>query len=393
MNRTALSLLLVGVLVAAAPAADQVFETQVKLKTPRSQKDKRAKGPADAAEFKLWLPDGVKKIRGVTYNPFYLDAVGQKHWQAACRLWGFGILAGNQFGVKKDEHGDTPLAALRQFAKQTGHPELANVPLCPLGMSAGGGMAVNFTALAPERVLAVGPVCLEVGPRNEASFGIPILTIFGERDGKQLEKLAESLPEARKQGAQFATAVQWRRRHEFGQANNLLFVLFDHVQPLRYPDSLDPAKGPIKLNPCKLEAGWLGDPATWDQPEPTIAAYDRYKGDKSKACWFPDSYVAHTWQAFVIKEPQVKLKSPPGLGDGQPFGVLEAGKPIEVKATVAKDLLVKKLELFDGDKSIGTISEGSAEVKLAKGIHALIVVATLKDGSRRLSRPSTVVVH
>ena len=74
----------------------------------------------------------------------------------------------------------------------------------------------------PERVIAIGPVCLEAGPQNEASMQIPILTIFGERDGKQYEKLMARLKDSRRQSARFGIAVQWQRKHEFAKANNLL---------------------------------------------------------------------------------------------------------------------------------------------------------------------------
>jgi len=44
-----------------------------------------------------------------------------------------------------------------------------------------------------------------------------------------MEKLAGKSPIAGKEGALWATAVQWRRRHEFGRANNLFMPFLDRV--------------------------------------------------------------------------------------------------------------------------------------------------------------------
>ncbi len=376
-----------------AEAADRIIETSVKLKKPR-RLSKRSQGKADEVLMKVWIPDNVKVIRGAVLNPFYLKAVDQKHWQAACRQWDFAIVSCNYFGISRGEFAHSLLQGLKQFAKESKHPELANIPMCGVGMSAGAGMCVSFAAEIPERFIALGPVCLEVGPRNEESYRIPIMTIFGERDGRQFEKLAKRLPQGRTDGAEFAIAVQWRRRHEFGQANNLLFPFFDHVIKLRYPKDADPSNGPVKLLDIPHAEGWLGAPNTWRTPSATIDSFKKYKRNRAKACWLPDQYIASVWQAFVVPQPELKLKLPPGLGDGQPFAVRPAGKPIEVKVNLKKGLAIKSLALYDGDTMVAPLDkDGSGSAKFARGIHALIAVATLEDGTVRRSRPNTIVVE
>ena len=115
----------------------------------------------------------MKTIRGVTFNPYYTKAVTQKHWQAAGRQWGLGTLAANFFGVKSDEIPTMVDTALATFAKESGRPELAKAKLCPLGMSAGAGMSTRIAEHMPDRVIAVGPVCLEVGPRDARVAYVP----------------------------------------------------------------------------------------------------------------------------------------------------------------------------------------------------------------------------
>ena len=78
------------------------METQVKLRVAKKDEKRSREGGLEHVPFRIWLPDGVKTIRGVTFNPFYTKAVTQEHWQAACRHWEFGFLAANFFGVKND---------------------------------------------------------------------------------------------------------------------------------------------------------------------------------------------------------------------------------------------------------------------------------------------------
>lgn len=393
MNRTAFVALTIASLsfIAVTPpesaAEDRSLETLVKLKQPKKNSKRSREGGLNHAPFRIWLPAKVNTIRGVVFNPFYTKAVTQKHWQAACRRWGFGILAANFFGAKKDEFASMIDTALADFAGKSGHPELKQAKMCLVGMSAGAGMSTQIAELLPERTIAMGPVCLEVGPRDNASMAIPTMTIFGERDGKQYDKLMTRLPQTRAQGGRFAIAVQWRRRHEFGRANNLLLPLFDAAIQKR----LGQPGEPLKSIPEK--SGWLGDVSDWRDGEAAIAKYADYKGDKSKACWFPDADTAHAWQAFVTRQPKLKLKSPPGLGDGQPLRLHKTGQAITVQ--VAGQPKTKgAIEVYAGETKLGDLNDGRLSVKFTKpGFYPLYLRATSPDGKRLRSRPNTLIVR
>ncbi len=377
-------------------AEDRTIDLAMPLKTPRKEAPRQG-GPLDKVEISLWVPQGVKTVRGVMVNPFHLGAVKQQHWQAACRHWDFAVVGANYFGVRDNEFKDTLLAALKEAAQAVGRKELEHVPMLFAGMSAGGGMSVRFAELMPERTIAVGPVCLEVGPRSQPSYSIPMMTIFGERDGKQMEQLTTKLPTLRHDGAQWSIAVQWGRRHEFARANNLLMPMFDAAIAQRYPKDADPGAGPVTLKTIDETTGWLGDPASWTTGEATIAAWDKYPGDRKKACWFPDQHTAHAWRAFVAAKPKVMLSSPVGQGDMQPFAPLNADK--EFVATAKVDGIDGKVELFAGGRSLGSmVKGGDGQFRLtlpglSVGIHAMYVVATDADGKRHYSQVNTVVVH
>lgn len=359
-----------------------VHKTELTLKTARSREPVLG-GPRDKLRVAVWIPPGVKTVRGAVVNPFARDEPPQKHWMAACAHWHF-VLVGTDFdGVKKDEY-DLLLAGLKELAKSSGHAELNTIPLCFTGMSRGGGMSMQLAERWADRTLATAPVCLEVGPTTPAGRALPAITLFGEKDGQQMKLLRAKLPEARTQDAQWAIAVQWNRRHEFGQANNLTFVLFDEALRLRTP----------ALKTLAVEDGWLGDVATWnkDGVRPKVFAAKGFMGDKSDTAWFPSERVARTWQAFVASSRDVTITAPAGLGDKQAFVPHRADKPITV--TLAIKGTPGKVELWSGEKRLAekTASPWNFEVKLPAGIHPLYAVATEDGKAEKCSRPHTIVV-
>ena len=82
--RIACNLALCLLLVHPVLAEDLYVETQVKLWVAKKDEKRSREGGLEHVPFRIWLPDGVETIRGVTFNPFYTKAVTQKHWEAAC---------------------------------------------------------------------------------------------------------------------------------------------------------------------------------------------------------------------------------------------------------------------------------------------------------------------
>lgn len=387
------AVVLVGSARAEDPVAkDLTLRAEYTLKTPRSRAPVLG-GARDKVFVRVWIPAGVKTVRGGICNPFSKDEPVSKHWQAACRHWGFAYVQVDFDAVKKDEFALLKVA-LAELAKACEHPELEHLPLCFIGMSRGGGMSMQLAEMMPERTIACAPVCLEVGPASEATRQIPVLTVFGEKDGQQMKLLLGKLPVERKLGARFGIAVQWNRKHEFGQANNLSFVYFDDVIRRRVPKDFTAGK-PVKLADDPLEDGWLGDTSTWgkDGQLPTVAAWKDFTGDRERTCWFPSRRTAAVWQAFVGASKKVTITEPAGLGDGQPFAQHTAQKPVSVKVKLAPELKTARVDLWDGDKRIAEATEAPwvFHVKLKPGIHSLIATVGTA-GDRLTSRPHTIVV-
>lgn len=131
------------------PPGDVVVRTELPLKTPRSR-DPVLGGSREKVFFQVWIPAGVKTVRGAICNPFSKDEAVSKHWQAACRHWRFAYLQTDFDGVKQDDFSLLP-TALTDLAKQSGHPEIEHMPFCWTGMSRGGGMSMQLSELMPER--------------------------------------------------------------------------------------------------------------------------------------------------------------------------------------------------------------------------------------------------
>nr|NIP23214.1 hypothetical protein [Phycisphaerae bacterium]NIP52819.1 hypothetical protein [Phycisphaerae bacterium]NIS51844.1 hypothetical protein [Phycisphaerae bacterium]NIX27029.1 hypothetical protein [Phycisphaerae bacterium] len=363
--------------------------TSIKLKTPK--KSTRGDDRLDAVTVSIWIPEGVKVLRGVIINPFYINLVERNDYHEVAKLWQFGLIGANFFGVKGDDYGAL-LSAMKEFAAKSGHKEIEHLPMVLNGFSAGSGMLMKMAGMWPERVIACGPVGLEVGPETPATRKIPVITIFGEKDMHQMEKLTRKLPEQRKEGAMWAIAVNWGLRHEYANANDLVWPFFDQVIRYRLQKDQTALNGPVKLRDYREEDGWLGDISTWDSSFATIKSYKDYKGDKTKAAWFPNEYVARTWQAFISRRPGLRITYPTSkaeekttLKTGTEFGIITES----VTSTEAKEV-----DYYDGCHPLAkkNIGPNKGIVRgLESGVRALIALSTAGD-KLIISKPVAVVV-
>ncbi|HVX41933.1 MAG TPA: hypothetical protein VHB25_20395, partial [Gemmatimonadaceae bacterium] len=123
------------------------------------------------AQFRLWMPPGVSKIRDVLVlvpgsNGDGREMAQDSTWQAFARRHDAAIVA-CRFTDKPHEQGfienyvnvsqgtgQALLDAIARFAVRTRHAEMASAPLLLWGMSAGGQFDYEFAAWKPERVLA-----------------------------------------------------------------------------------------------------------------------------------------------------------------------------------------------------------------------------------------------
>lgn len=376
---------------------DGIHQAAIRLKQPKKSAD-RAEGGPNHVLFTLWLPEKLKSVRGIYHTPFNLDTVEKEQSRAMARNWGFALVGGNFMRVSKSEMGPALVAGLVDLAAKSGHAELTAAPLIFTSMSAGTGMCLALAEHLPERTIACGLVALEVGPETAATRDVPMMTIFGSKDGQQMPKLESLLPKRRGEfDASWAIAPQWGRGHEWGQANNLLWPLFDEVIRQRCP-AVTPADGAVKLLRYDPARVWLADPATWKTRAATIAAAEKYAGAKSAACWLPGEDVARVWQAFVVEKPVVRITAPLPQGDKMPLAVFAPGTEVVVQIECAAAFAAEKVILFDRATRLAesAVAERKCELRiggLAPGFHTLIAHAVLADGRTEISRPTTILVQ
>jgi hypothetical protein len=382
---------LLCILTSFARAEDATFSTEI-----------------DGVEINLWIPDGVKVLRGALVNP--ADAkVGGGNWGETFRHHGFAHMGLMIRDLKRGGRATVVQTAmdkaLKEFAEKSGHPELERIPLCFAGMSKGGGWSAEIAKQLPERTIAFGNICGWIADTKTTTtiFKTPALFVIGGTpDGyKMLDAIPRDYDPARQQGAVWTLALQWGVGHDFANANALLLPFFDAVIPLRLPADANAVSGPVKLKDLNVEDGWLGDRSTWEGNFATIASWADYKGDKSTAVWLPNSYVASVWRAFVSKDAPVRIDAATVDGSskfpesGKRGIIVPSGTTIVFEAAVKDGFAVKEITFFDGDKPLGKATSAPWRVEWKNppaGARAVYAQWETPDGSRGVSNPGLVVV-
>lgn len=266
----------------------------------------------DKAEFRLWYPDGVARLRGIVLlmpgsngdgRPMALDTV----WQAFAVKHKFALVAGRltdkaheqsfieDYIKVGDGSGQAVLTVISEFADKSKHPELATAPMLLWGMSAGGQFNYEFVAWKPERVIAFvvnkgGIYYSALVPR--AARETPGVLFVG---GKDLEFRTNTIVGLfavnRRAGALWALSEEPGAGHVVGKSRDLALLFYEDVMTERLP----PSPGPLK--PMPVKPSYLGDfKAKSYKPlgDGTAPGYP--------TAWLPTERVAQTWQAILTEQ-------------------------------------------------------------------------------------------
>ncbi len=333
---------------------------------------------------RLWLPDGIKQVRGIIIDLGNPHGSDRADFQAFARANDFALLGTL---LRWPPTLDKDLEAIvADFAKRSEHPELVNAPWVMYGFSRSTGPNHKVAITRPEKVLAVlaGGVSPAVKPEEVAACKrVPTMCVIGSADpfaaGPEGVKNLDwffgpgHYPAYRAQHIAWGAAIQWGAGHTPGTGFVMQAAFLRDVMAQRMPKDWDPAKGPPTLADAgKEEDGYLGDPTTWDQPMPAVSRVSEFKGDAMKAQWLPGPCSARVWPAYVVKEPLVSIVDPG-----------PSGAALSVKAVNASQH-IDKVEWFDGDKALQT---GDAlPTKNLTGMQIIYAVVTL-DGKPAITRP------
>lgn len=359
-----------------------------------------------AVTYTLWIPDGVKTVRGIIVHQHGAGttasiegstAAYDLHWQALAKKWDCALL-GPSYHVLNEKTDTTPggselwfdprrgsektfLKALGEFAAMSGHPEIESVPWALWGHSGGGIWADVMTTLHPGRVTAVwmrsGSALMflthpEFAAPNipAALYAIPMMTnpgvkekpaVKGQPDEPDKRSEAEKMKmkgpwlgnlatfrEYRAHGGLIGFAPDPRTGHECGDSRYLAIPFFDACLRMRLPDK---GSKDQTLKPMDTTRAWLAQVLS-DEAKPAA----EFKGNPNEAVWLPNEAVARAWMEYVRTGATSDTTPPPA--------------PFDVKVSVM------------GDQ--GTEIVWSAEADFESGIGGFIVT---RDGQELAKVP------
>jgi len=291
--------------------------------------------------YTLWLPPGVKEIRGVIVHQHGcgegscksgLTGAFDLHWQALAKKHGCALLAPSYEQPDKadcqmwcDPRNGSDEAfqkCLADVGAKSGHPELSKVPWALWGHSGGGHWAGGMTLLHPERVAATWlrsgvPLLSSDEKRStikthtipEAALKVPMMCNPGTKEGVSVKegRFAGVWPAneaffaaVRSKGGLIGVAVDPLTSHECGNQRYMAIAWLDACLALRLPEKLGE---PLRALPNN--GAWLSTLLTTE-----AVSAKQYAGDHAKAVWLPNEAVAKLWMHYV-KDTQVPDTTPP----------------------------------------------------------------------------------
>lgn len=367
----------------------------------------------------LYLPGGDKPVEGI----FACFVFHSGDARELARLWNFALVTipwpfEYDLGVNDKRNGRYKLGHpsqdmglllryLKKAAQETGHPELATVPIVGWLGQNGSRLGADLYQRAPERVLAWAdsfPNRLRTFP--EFTKAVPFAFAWeaskkdlraGERSYKKGDEAVHDLS---------CRASTYGFGHGIYSKFNFFMAYLDRCIKLRLPESMPAPGEPVKLGPVRREAGWLGDFDPIGEWNPIAEAKSPEAKSYRYPVWFPDAYMAHAWRSYHSSSPSLKMTGPVveyrkkngkwggpdcGLGYG---GELPASEPVVLLATAKGKF--KKVLFYDGDRQLAELSSSpwtSNPVNLEPGLHVLYAVGVAEDGSKVASRATFLIMN
>ena len=392
-----------------------VFAVLPNVPAARAEEDAILRTVTDGVEINMWIPAGVKVLRGAFVDPANARVGSDAEdpsaavWEETCRNLDCGhvgmILQNMSRNNRPTILQKALAAALKDFAGRSGHPEIEHMPLAFSGMSRGGGWSVSTAFRMPGRAVAYANVVGWVADSKgtDEQLAIPGLFIIGSVPDafQMLDAVPKDYDPGRRRGAPWTLAIQWGAAHDWHNATALVLPYLDAMFRARVPADADAAGGPVTLKPVRLEDGWLGDRATWEGHFATIAPWSEYPGDRAAAVWLPNRALAFLWRAFESKDPPVRIDAASAdakvrLPEGKKRRmVVEAGAAVVLEAVVSAGTDVRTLRFYAGDQVLGEVAQAPWRVAwkdAPSGPHGVFALWESASGKQGVSNPVLIVV-
>jgi poly(3-hydroxybutyrate) depolymerase len=336
-----LVLAVAGVAVGQAPPYDVFPPAEPPYYRVRYEASTEPDGLIYPVNYTLWIPPGVKQLRGVIVHQHGcgegscksgLTGAYDLHWQALARKHACGLLAPAYEQPEKadcqkwcDPRNGSAAAfqrCLADLGAVSGHPELPRVPWAVWGHSGGGHWAGGMALLHPDRVAAAwlrsGVPLFEPDPKREgikphvlpdAALRVPVMCNPGTQEGVTVKdgRFAGVWPAneaffqaVRGRGGLVGVAVDPLTAHECGNQRYLAIPWLDACLAARLPQEVGQP-----LRPMPAGQAWLAA-ITGTEARPVAD----HQGDPLQAGWLPNEAVARRWMEYV-KDTKVADTSPP----------------------------------------------------------------------------------
>ena len=270
--------------------------------------------PSEEVKFDLWIPDGVKTVRGIVAisghgsgDPLFKRA----DLRAVASELGLALF---KFVGNPVQRGFWPrsllLDRLAAFGEKCAHPEMKHAPLFLYGHSNGTGFSALFAAAEKERVwgwVSMRPgITFQVAQPDAAL--VPGLVIFGEDDQflarpSRAENLAVIPHLRRSHHVRWAFAVEPKTGHGPGEKTWPLVLSFlRHSFAARVPSDQSPASGPVSLRIPDETSGHIGD--SWSSEQGgyqtlNTGPFEKISEEKrTTSSWLLNAAFAKDWQSF-----------------------------------------------------------------------------------------------
>ncbi len=360
----------------------------------------------------IFIPGDVPVLRGLYVHAANYMLKPDDRWAEAGRAIGFGHIALDI--DRKANNRPTKLrkaldAALLEFATKSGHKELPNLPLAGTGHSAG-GWVTQIILRTPERAITAAIDCAWVVDStrlNPTDKSVPMLFTLGTipDDFKMLPDITNKFLPARAGDWPWALGVQHGCAHDYGNSAAMQIPWMNAVIEARLPRDASALDAPPKLRDLKLEDGWLGDTTKISNQWASIESWSGFKGEKSRAAWFPNRAVAFVWRAWQTKDSPVVLEASAADGSANLPAwsqkssrdlMLNPGVDVHLGVNIGEGIAVKKVQFLDGDIVLGEMTAPPWQFNWrgpSRGAHAVHAIWEGNDGRRGAVNPALIVVR
>ena len=294
--------------------------------------------------YTLWVPPGIKTVRGVVVHQHGCGEGSCKsgqtgafdlHWQALARKHDCALMSPTYEQPEKancqlwcDPRNGSDLAfqkSLTDLGAKSGHPELGSVPWALWGHSGGGHWAGGMVLLHPDRVIAawlrsgVPPVKTAEGKPTPYSISdqasqVPVMCNLGTQEGVTVKdgRFAGVWPgvevffhELRSKGGMVGVSVDPLSSHDCGNQRYLAIPWLDACLSMRLP-----ARNGEPLRAIPPESGWIAPLYLGEGEIVAPIPADQFKGSIEKSNWLPGETIAIAWTQYV-KDTAVADTTPP----------------------------------------------------------------------------------